>query len=357
MGGAKPTQQRGSGKQRRFTRRTRERIRAVDVLFEADQRKLMRPSALQELADQRLVVSTRQTGLSVAAHHIVSGVAAHLSHIDYAISSYAERWRIDRMPATDRAILRVATWELLYDEGAQAGAVILEAVRIAEVLSTDNSPKYINGLLDTIASVAPGLRAQEQAFNADEDAMVAAALAHDEAGDELPDFHDGDDADFAAYGWGEDAGDFTAGNWTESGGNGEAQTGDFTEAGPHSATDSDEQSDEPTDPTADFTDFAQSLPPEEFRTADQIPPAQLLDGDELAAREDTGDAQDPSSITPGSLEHDSDDRAAPDDTPSDVTTDGTTAVQTALDMPLSLQLAANDPSDPKQESLFSDWDE
>ncbi|MDO5727647.1 MAG: transcription antitermination factor NusB [Bowdeniella nasicola] len=190
----------------RFTRRTRERIRAIDVLFEADQRNLMRPEALKTLVERREAETTRQTPLPSGAKRIVLGVADHLAHIDYSISSYTERWPLERMPAVDRAILRAATWELLYDDDAVGAVVINEAVSIAQALSTDKSPRFLNGILDTIASIAPGLRAQEAAFDADNSALVAAALAHEEDEPAL-DFSADDDDEFAAYGW-FDANDF-----------------------------------------------------------------------------------------------------------------------------------------------------
>lgn len=330
MAGQQPTPQRGSVSRVRFSRRTRERIRAVDVLFEADQRKMMRPSALKELADQRQHLSTRQTGLTDGARQIVLGVAEHLAHIDYAISSYAERWRLDRMPATDRAILRVATWELLYDEGAQAGAVILEAVKIAQALSTDGSPKYVNGLLDTIASVAPGLRAQEAAFDTDQDALVAAALAQDETDEEIPDFHDGEDADFAAYGWGDEAGDFAA------------------ESEPATEREDDDApapADEDTDPTADFAEFREPLADDDF----------------APANEDTGAFQPPVVPTPAPASSgEKTEPPAPDvptgETPPSPTSSTQDEDQDPHDPPFSSQLAANDPTDPHQASLFSDWE-
>lgn len=334
----------------------------------------MRKSALEELAEKRQQQSTRQTGLSEGAKEIVLGVAAHLPHIDYSISSYAERWRIDRMPATDRAILRVATWELLYREDAQAEAIIAEAVKIAGVISTDGSPKYVNGLLDTIASVAVGLRAQEQAFNADENALVAAALAHDDAGAELPDFHDGDDADFAAYGWGDDAGDFSAENTASDA---DAPLPDAGEG----------------DPTADFSDFGAGLPEEEFAPAspalDRQPAESTADNHEVSGdiardeRRELGDDPDEdthhapdlkvsdSDETDLNVTGEVDDRgegeaeptasapveAAPSDTNGgDVTSSGEDYVQETIEVPLSSQLAANDPTDPQQTSLFSDWE-
>lgn len=107
----------------------------------------------------------RQTPLPTFSREIVTGVADHLAHIDYAISTYAHDWAIDRLPAVDRAILRGAVWELLYAEDAEAGVVIDQAVRLAKALSTARSPSFINGVLDTVAAMKPGLLAQESGWD------------------------------------------------------------------------------------------------------------------------------------------------------------------------------------------------
>ncbi|OKL54306.1 transcription antitermination factor NusB [Bowdeniella nasicola] len=170
-----------------FTRRTRQRRRAIDVLYEVDQRGRLSAGAIHKLAERRTSEHPTQTGLPGYSRTIVDGVADHLAHIDYAISSYAHGWSLDRMPVVDRAILRVAIWEILYAGDITPAVAIDEAVKIAKLISTDNSPGFINGLLDTIATVKPGLLAQETELSAVED-------------DYTPSFDDSDfasDVDFA----------------------------------------------------------------------------------------------------------------------------------------------------------------
>ena len=176
-----------------YTRRTKERSRAVDVVFEADQRGRISPSTLARLGERRVTEHPTQTELPEYARTIVAGVAEHLAHIDYVISSYTRDWPLERMPAVDRAILRVATWEILYAPDVAAPVAISEAVKIAKTLSTDRSPGFINGLLDTVAAVAPGLIAQETELSADlepaEDYQPDLGYLEEDDEDYLPDDH------------------------------------------------------------------------------------------------------------------------------------------------------------------------
>lgn len=86
------------------------------------------------------------------ARDIVDGVVENLEDIDGAISSNARGWTLERMPAVDRAILRCAAWEILYNPDIPAGVATSEAVALAGELSTDESSGFVNGLLSTIAN-------------------------------------------------------------------------------------------------------------------------------------------------------------------------------------------------------------
>jgi N utilization substance protein B len=86
------------------------------------------------------------------ARDIVDGVVENLDDIDEAISSNARGWTLERMPAVDRAILRCAAWEILYNPEIPAGVATSEAVALAGELSTDESSGFVNGLLSTIAN-------------------------------------------------------------------------------------------------------------------------------------------------------------------------------------------------------------
>ena len=146
--------------QHRVTSRTKARRRAVDVLFEADQRGRYRPLELSDLLQERLAVTAAQTALPQYSADIVDGVAANLAEIDEVLSTHLQGWTLERLPAVDRAILRMAVWELLYNDEIDDAVAISEAVTLAATLSTDDSPAFVNGLLDALRVLGPALRAE-----------------------------------------------------------------------------------------------------------------------------------------------------------------------------------------------------
>lgn len=89
--------------------------------------------------------------LSPKARRLVEGVLRHRTEIDERIETASERWRIARMPAVDRAILRMATYELCFEPATPVGVVIAEAVRLAKAFSTERSGAFVNGVLGRIA--------------------------------------------------------------------------------------------------------------------------------------------------------------------------------------------------------------
>ncbi|MFT3662496.1 MAG: transcription antitermination factor NusB [Gordonia sp. (in: high G+C Gram-positive bacteria)] len=138
--------------------RHRQRRRAVDLLFEADAKGV---PATTLIAERRAAFAEHDavgemTGYAVRA---VEGVTADADQVDAIISSRLQNWKFDRLPAVDRAILRLATWELLYAPDIDVKVVITEAVKLATELSTDDSPAFVNGVLDRIAVLAPQVRA------------------------------------------------------------------------------------------------------------------------------------------------------------------------------------------------------
>jgi transcription antitermination protein NusB len=84
-------------------------------------------------------------------------VQAHRERIDELLSAHAEGWTLDRMPAVDRNILRIGTYELLWAEDVPDGVAISEAVQMARELSTDASPAFVNGLLARLLGLKPTL--------------------------------------------------------------------------------------------------------------------------------------------------------------------------------------------------------
>lgn len=137
--------------------RSKARKRAVDVVYEADQRALTSGEALVRalptVLAERVAQPGTQTSLPEYTIEVVEGVTARLSSIDEALSTYSQGWTIDRMPAVDRAVLRVGTWELLYNDAVPDAVAIDEAVELARSLSTDDSPTFVNGLLGRLATL------------------------------------------------------------------------------------------------------------------------------------------------------------------------------------------------------------
>jgi N utilization substance protein B len=87
---------------------------------------------------------------------IVEGVVANRVRIDELLSTYAHGWTLERMPAVDRAVLRLGAWELLFNDEVPDAVAIDEAVELARLLSTDESPGFVNGLLARLLSLKPG---------------------------------------------------------------------------------------------------------------------------------------------------------------------------------------------------------
>jgi transcription antitermination protein NusB len=124
--------------------RSKARKRAVDVLYEADVRGDDRLRVLRDRID------TANPPVPEHTVRLVEGVAEHAARIDELIDAHASNWSIDRLPDVDRAILRMATYELLWADDVPDVVVIDEAVELAKALSTDDSPAYVNGVLGAI---------------------------------------------------------------------------------------------------------------------------------------------------------------------------------------------------------------
>jgi len=117
------------------------RERAFHLLYESE---IKQVSPAELLADLPL----RPDQFAV---ELVEGVAAHNVEIDQLVGDHALNWQLDRMPALDRAVLRLATFELVHRPDVPTGAVINEAVELASQYSTDDSGRFVNGVLSAIA--------------------------------------------------------------------------------------------------------------------------------------------------------------------------------------------------------------
>ena len=134
-----------------FTSRTKARKRAADVVYEADQRGMGRnATVLRDLLRERKVITAALTPLPDYSIRIIEGVADELYRIDRLIDTHA-RTGLDRIPAVDRAVLRVAIWEMLSNsEEVPPVIAIDEAISIVKSISTEESAGFVNAILDAI---------------------------------------------------------------------------------------------------------------------------------------------------------------------------------------------------------------
>jgi N utilization substance protein B len=126
--------------------RTKARQRAVESLFEAEQRGVLSTEIFE-----------RNPDVNDYAIELAELVELHMDRIDEVISTYSQDWPLERMPAVDRAIVRVAIAELLWRPEVDSGVAVSEAVEIAATLSTPESGKFINGVLGQIANIRGSL--------------------------------------------------------------------------------------------------------------------------------------------------------------------------------------------------------
>ena len=144
--------------------RSKDRRRALDLLFEADQRRRAGDRIdIVDLLGQRMANASGLKPMRTYAAEIVEGVAEHLPRIDELLESSSHAWTIDRMPAVDLAILRIGVWELLYNDDVPDAVAVEQAVNLASDLSTEASPEFVNGLLGQLQRRAPALRDAEAA--------------------------------------------------------------------------------------------------------------------------------------------------------------------------------------------------
>ncbi|MCW2598734.1 MAG: hypothetical protein JWM02_563 [Frankiales bacterium] len=131
--------------------RSKARKRALDVLYEADQRKADPLATLKE----RLAQS--DPPVPEYAVTLVEGVVTNRARIDELLETYAQEWTLARFPAVDLAILRIGVYELLWCQDVPDAVAVSEAVELAANLSTDESPAFVNGLLARLLQLKPAL--------------------------------------------------------------------------------------------------------------------------------------------------------------------------------------------------------
>lgn len=129
--------------------RTKARKRALELLFEAEQRGVN----VGELLEQRLAAPTTQHPLPEYAEQLVRGVLERWTQIEEILATWSHGWSLDRMAAVDRAALRLGVWEILWNDEVPDMVAVSEAVDLVQRMSTDESPAFVNGLLARVAEV------------------------------------------------------------------------------------------------------------------------------------------------------------------------------------------------------------
>ena len=194
-----------SGKNyRRHGARYRARRRAVDVLYEAEARDMDPVAIVEDRISLARVDITLVAPIAPYTSDIIAGVAEELNRIDDIIAEYlAENWELNRISAVDRAILRVAVWEMIFNPDVPVKTALSEAVELASQYSGASAPAYINAVLDSVVKNIDDLRqlpvGVSEVDDADElsfaDALAQAGEEPDDAGADLGEFLDSDEWD------------------------------------------------------------------------------------------------------------------------------------------------------------------
>lgn len=125
-------------------KRTVERRLALEILFTQE----LNPQPLEKILNHRKLAGRRlpsEFGLK-----LVKGVLEHKKELDKLIDKYAQNWRVERMPLTDRNILRLALYEIVYEDQIPYGVSINEAVELAKLYGTEDSGRFVNGVLGKV---------------------------------------------------------------------------------------------------------------------------------------------------------------------------------------------------------------
>ncbi len=122
--------------------RSKARKRALDVLYASEMRNRSTVDALEEQSEAGQV--------NDYTVQLVQGVTEHRARLDKVIATYAQGWTLSRMPAVDRNVLRLATFEVMYVDDVPDAVAVSEALNLVRDLSTDESPAFVNGVLGNI---------------------------------------------------------------------------------------------------------------------------------------------------------------------------------------------------------------
>jgi N utilization substance protein B len=131
--------------------RRKSREAALQVLFSGDVQQCLDPEGVRESYDEILREFSLPNAARERALELALGVACNLKSIDEAIGSASQKWQVYRLATVDRNILRIGTYELLFEPSTPVEVVIDEAVEIARRFAADSSPAFVNGVLDLVA--------------------------------------------------------------------------------------------------------------------------------------------------------------------------------------------------------------
>jgi N utilization substance protein B len=149
-----------------MTRRSRGREVALQVLYQIEQNPGAPPDEVRRFIERRLLEDSK---LSEFTEGLIAGVKEHQARIDAMISQVAENWRLDRMAAIDRNILRLGAYEMLFCPDVPAKVAINEALELAKRYSTAQSSRFVNGILDRVLQLQVQEPKPEQNQQTDEE--------------------------------------------------------------------------------------------------------------------------------------------------------------------------------------------
>lgn len=174
------------------------------MLYEAEARDVDPVAIIEDRMNLARVDITLVAPIASYTSEIIAGVAEELNRIDDVITEYlAENWELNRISAVDRAILRVAVWEMIFNPDVPVKTALSEAVELASQYSGESAPAYINAVLDSVVKNIDDLRrlpvGVSEVDDTDEvsfaDALAQAGEEPDDVGADLGEFFDSDEWD------------------------------------------------------------------------------------------------------------------------------------------------------------------
>lgn len=149
--------------------RTKARSLALQVLYECD----LTSHSPQAAMEERLKDETLDANLVKFAYDIINGVLPITQQLDDFIAQHAPEWPLDQVAVIDRNILRIALWEFAVEGCTPVKVAINEAIELAKIFGADSTPRFINGVLGSLASRQQEIRQKFKKIIANEDEKTA----------------------------------------------------------------------------------------------------------------------------------------------------------------------------------------